>query len=178
MAELIASGLSRQAIARELGVAKSTVSYHARRLGEPGSPQFGRRYDWAEIGRFYDAGHSVRECQERFGFSKQAWNNAVRRGDVVARPRLTPLAHLLAVDAPRSRWNIKRRLLKEGLKQARCEQCGLERWRGEPLQLALHHVNGDPEDNRLENLALLCPNCHSQTENFGVKNVAREALVG
>jgi 5-methylcytosine-specific restriction endonuclease McrA len=43
------------------------------------------------------------------------------------------------------------------------------------LSLALHHVNGNKHDNRLENLALLCPNCHSQTPNFGVKNRARRA---
>jgi predicted HNH restriction endonuclease len=39
--------------------------------------------------------------------------------------------------------------------------------------MALHHINGNGHDNRLENLALLCPNCHSQTPNFGVKNIAR-----
>jgi len=42
---------------------------------------------------------------------------------------------------------------------------------GDPLALALHHVNGDNCDDRLENLALLCPNCHSQTENFAGRNV-------
>ena len=69
------------------------------------------------------------------------------------------------------RWNIKRRLLAAGLKEPRCERCGIEDWLGEPLTLALHHVNGDNRDDRLENLALLCPNCHSQTENFAGRNV-------
>ncbi|MEA2353631.1 MAG: hypothetical protein QOJ14_2045, partial [Thermoleophilaceae bacterium] len=44
---------------------------------------------------------------------------------------------------------------------------------GRPLSMALHHVNGDGRDNRLENLRLLCPNCHSQTENFAGKGVVR-----
>ena len=48
--------------------------------------------------------------------------------------------------------------------------CGLTSWRGKPLALALHHINGDRLDNRLENLALLCPNCHSQTDNFSGRN--------
>ena len=41
---------------------------------------------------------------------------------------------------------------------------------GRPLELDLHHRNGDRDDNRLENLALLCPNCHRQTDTFGVRN--------
>lgn len=53
-----------------------------------------------------------------------------------------------------------------GLKADRCEICGISEWLGRPLSLPLHHLNGDGDDNRLENLQLLCPNCHSQTENF------------
>src|SRR5690242_7121913 len=48
-------------------------------------------------------------------------------------------------------------------------------WLDQPLALALHHVNGDKCDDRLENLALLCPNCHSQTENFAGRNVVSRA---
>lgn len=80
-----------------------------------------------------------------------------------------PLEELL-VRAPRSRINIKQRLIAAGVKENRCEDCGIATWRGEPLSLALHHRNGDGRDNRLENLSLLCPNCHSQTPNFGVRN--------
>jgi 5-methylcytosine-specific restriction endonuclease McrA len=63
---------------------------------------------------------------------------------------------------------LKRRLIAEGLKQHRCEECGISEWLGRPLSMELHHTNGDPHDNRIENLQLLCPNCHSQTENYGV----------
>ena len=68
------------------------------------------------------------------------------------------------------RKNVKIRLLKEGLKANRCEHCGISQWRGEVLALALHHINGDRLDNRLENLELLCPNCHSQTDTFSGRN--------
>jgi hypothetical protein len=51
------------------------------------------------------------------------------------------------------------------------ERCGVEDWLGEPLVFALHHGNGDNCDDRLESLALLSPNCHSQTENFAGRNV-------
>jgi 5-methylcytosine-specific restriction endonuclease McrA len=117
-------------------------------------------------------GHSKRECQNRFGFSAWAWSYAVKRAAIVPRPHTMPLDELLQ-RRRRNRSHIKLRLIGAGLKRTECEECGLTRWRGKPLSLALHHINGDGLDNRLENLALLCPNCHSQTPNFGVKNVAR-----
>lgn len=172
---LLDAGLSRSEVGRRLGVSKSTVSYHAARLGAPGAPACGRRYDWTEIQAYYDAGHSVAECQRRFGFAKQAWAGAVRRGAVVPRPHATPLETLLAADTQRGRWNLKRRLVAAGLKRAACEECGIHDWRGRPLSLELHHRNGVGTDNRLENLAILCPNCHSQTENFGGRNVSTRA---
>ena len=49
------------------------------------------------------------------------------------------------------------------VKDGQREECGVSEWLGEPLSMALHHVNGDGSDNRLENLRLLCANCHSQT---------------
>jgi hypothetical protein len=51
-------------------------------------------------------------------------------------------------------------------------ECGISEWRDRPLSLELHHRNGEKHDNRLENLALLCPNCHSQTDSWGGRNVA------
>jgi hypothetical protein len=66
---------------------------------------------------------------------------------------------------------LRQRLIAEGLKAPRCENCGLSSWRGELLPLALDHINGDPHDNRLENLRILCPNCHSLTDTWcGRKN--------
>jgi hypothetical protein len=64
-------------------------------------------------------------------------------------------------------------LISAGLKANRCEVCGIEEWLGAPLSMALHHVNGDGSDNRLENLQMLCPNCHSQTENFAGRKRGR-----
>jgi hypothetical protein len=97
----------------------------------------------------------------------------VLRGDIVQRPYPMPFEKLLAADTPRNRNHVKLRLLAAGLKRNRCEQCGIARWHKRPLSLCLHHVNGDRHDNRLENLVLLCPNCHSQTPNFGSKNWRR-----
>ena len=52
------------------------------------------------------------------------------------------------------------------LKEKKCEICGCTDWLGKPITLQLHHKNGNPYDDRLENLQILCPNCHSQTHNF------------
>jgi transposase-like protein len=179
VAALLEQGLSHTEIARRLGITKHTVSYHARTLGRPADPRFTRRYDWVAIQRFYDTGHSVTECQREFGFARETWNAARRRGAIVPRPRATPIEQLLVVrPAAGGRWNLRRRLLADGVKAPRCERCGIEDWQGEPLTLALHHVNGHTRDNRLENLQLLCPNCHSQTENFGGRNAGKLAGAG
>jgi hypothetical protein len=108
----------------------------------------------------------VRECQSTFGFSRQSLNAAVKRGAIVARPHVLPLTELLVDGVYRARYNLKIRLVRSGVKRDECEICGLSQWRARPLTLALHHVNGDRNDNRLESLRLLCPNCRSQTDNF------------
>lgn len=87
------------------------------------------------------------------------------------RPRARPLeAYLVKGRERTNRSHLKLRLLAAGLKENRCERCGIEDWRGQPLSMALHHVNGDGKDNRLENIVFLCPNCHAQTPNYGGRN--------
>ena len=61
---------------------------------------------------------------------------------------------------------LKQKLLKEGLKENKCECCGITEWNGKSLIMQLHHIDGNNRNNSLENLQMLCPNCHSQTENY------------
>jgi len=91
--------------------------------------------------------------------------NAVRARALRRKP--VPLQTLLVEHSTASRQNVKRRLLLEGIKQPVCELCGQDEiWRGGRMALVLDHINGIADDNRLENLQIVCPNCHSQTENF------------
>jgi DNA-binding CsgD family transcriptional regulator len=167
VAQLLARGLTRAEVARRLGLAKSTVTYHARCLGEGVDERFARRFDWSLIQAYYDEGHSLRDCMRTFGFGNWSWQQAVSRGRIVPRPRFRPLSEVFAANTHRNRGQLKARLLSQGLKENRCERCGITEWRGRALSVALHHINGDRLDNRVENLELLCPNCHSQTDNFG-----------
>jgi DNA-binding CsgD family transcriptional regulator len=168
---LLEEGISRAEIADRLGVSRPTVTYHAKRLGFPSESGPARRYDWVEVQRYYDAGHPITKCQQRFGFTRKTFMDAVDRGAVASRPQAAPIATYLTVGKRQHRGNLKRRLIAEGFKRHECERCGISEWLGHVLSMELHHVNGDGHHNRLENLQLLCPNCHSQTENFGSRNL-------
>ena len=74
-----------------------------------------------------------------------------------------------------SKRSIREILLKE--RPYKCEKCGLTNWLGEPIILQVHHIDGNSNHNTRNNLMLLCPNCHSQTENWCNKNVNRHTNI-
>jgi hypothetical protein len=169
--ELLGQGFSQAAIALRLGISKATVAHHVRALGVPPDSRFSRRYDWAAVQRAHDHGMTPGECAKEFGFAKCTWTAAVRRGDLIARPIAMPIEDLLVKGRLQtSRSHLKARLIAAGLKENRCEQCGIDEWRGRPLSLQLHHKDGDGTNNTLENLEILCPNCHSLTDTWGGRN--------
>jgi DNA-binding transcriptional ArsR family regulator len=128
VAALLAEGVSRAEIARQLAVSKSTVTYHATRLGFAAAPV--RRYDWVEVQQYYDAGHSISECQKRFGFARASFMDAVKRGAIASRPAAPPVTDYLVRGVRRNRGNLKRRLIAAGIKENSCERCGISDWQG------------------------------------------------
>jgi hypothetical protein len=83
-----------------------------------------------------------------------------------------PLTEILIKDSNYANQNhLKKRLWEEGLLLKKCDKCGLgDKWQGEPIVLQIDHINGESTDNRIENLRILCPNCHSQTKTFCIGN--------
>lgn len=172
---LLSEGQPYNSIAEQLGCSKSTVAYHAQKIGV--APGF-KEHCWPEIQRFYDAGHSIRRCMKEFGFSSCAWYAACQSGRIVPRKSvLIPVETLIEEGRRTNRTHLKDRLMKAGLLRPECYECGLTEWRGKPLSLELHHLNGKGRDNRLENLHLLCPNCHSQTPNYSGRNAGKVCTI-
>ncbi len=76
-----------------------------------------------------------------------------------------PLSFYLVKESKINSHKLRLRLISEGLKEARCEKCKRNRWNGVDIPLELDHINSDHFDNRLENLQILCPNCHAVKTN-------------
>lgn len=81
------------------------------------------------------------------------------------------LDEILVKDSSYTSTNrLKKRLIKAGKLDYECEWCGISEWRDNKISLHLDHINGVNDDHRLENLRLLCPNCHSQTSTYKGRN--------
>lgn len=100
-------------------------------------------------------------------FVGQGWSKGISNSKV-------KLKDILQNDVDYRSDTLKKRLWTEGIKEQKCEVCGIKNWNNKPIVFELHHINGDHYDNRLENLQIVCPNCHSQTEHHRGKNTKRK----
>lgn len=81
-----------------------------------------------------------------------------------------PLSLIMIKGSTYQTNKLRKRILKEGIKPHKCECCNFSEWNNKPIPLELSHKNGDNSDHTLENLELLCPNCHAQTDTYRGKN--------
>jgi len=178
------SGLSVRAIMHKHGCSGATVSYHRRKLGMPKMAGASNRYDWALIRAAHDAeGLTHDQITARFGPNGASIAKAVIRGDLSKKPmRPKALEAVMVKNSTYHRGNLKRQLLAGGYLinccyNTKCVLYGIVDpvWADEAITLHLDHINGVANDHRLENLRMLCPNCHSQTESFAGRNVRKAA---
>lgn len=152
-----------------------------------------RKYTLQQLQQAIATSVSVRQCLARLdvkaaGGNYATFHKAVRQfqldtrhftgGNLTGRKlpwRRKALAEYLVKDSPILSNRLKKYLLQEGVLERCCSDCGLSTWQGKPIPLELDHRNGDPRDNELSNLRLLCPNCHAFTSTYRGKNRGRVA---
>lgn len=132
--------------------------------------------------RFFDIypyGNNQKNLQKRLDIENIDYSHIEKginssKGKKPLKEKAIKLELVLVENSTYSRHNLKRRLLFKGLLSNECYECGmLPIWNNKPLSLQIDHINGIKNDNRLSNLRMVCPNCHSQTPTFSGKNIKK-----
>lgn len=119
----------------------------------------------------------LKKAIDKLGLSKEKINenrakHKEKQLQKLGEKRTIPLEEILSGEHGSYKGPVLlKRLIENGYKEYKCEQCGLTEWQGQPIPLTLHHKDGNHSNNRLENLQVLCPNCHALTDNFAGKNI-------
>lgn len=96
--------------------------------------------------------------------------NQSGKGLKKAKPKI-PLVEIFEGKHPTYKTcHLHKRMVQEGFKEEKCEVCGLTEWLGKSLSFDLHHIDGNNKNHSLENLQMICPNCHSQTSTYRARN--------
>ena len=130
-----------------------------------------------EIREIVKKSRSYRDMAERMGYKPDGGSTSKTMKELIKKFNLDT-SHFLGAGWNKENYDYSR--FEKGskihrgsannaliaLRGRKCENCGIEEWLGQPINLEVHHIDGDRTNNNLENLQLLCPNCHSYTENF------------
>lgn len=135
----------------------------------------GKRYNWNEIQKFYDDNNDRYRCLLKFGLTSTAWDYARKTGKIKLRSKV-PRMDIFILGRRYTSAIFRHHLLKVGWLKNKCIECGITDWNGKHITFQIHHNNGNPSDNRLCNLKELCPNCHTQTANYGNKNTLKKQI--
>ena len=200
LVELVSSKSNATEVLEALGLSRGSYVYlqeHIKRLGVSTNHWSHLRREWTDaqltesVGlRFSMAavlvdlglkgtGGNYRSLWghiKRLGLATTHWTGQGHlRGKTHSWTKKVPLSEVLVENSTFSTTHLSKRLVKEGVLRYECSEpdCLLSAWKGKPISLHLDHKNGVHTDNRLENLRLLCPNCHSQTETYGSKNIGK-----
>jgi len=83
-----------------------------------------------------------------------------------------PLSEILDGKHPQYQTNkLRIRLIRDGIKELKCEVCGITEWNNKMLSFELDHIDGNRTNHKLENVRIICPNCHSQTNTYRARNI-------
>ncbi len=195
----IEQGLSSYQIAEREGVCSNTVRYWMRKFGlktkhpyKRGKGRYARSTLWLtpkdELQAIIKECKTIKQVIDRLGLNVCVYQYKAFKSRVIAESldvsslsssrypaealaaSTIPLEDHLVENRMVCNTSLKRKLLKAKLLKNECSKCpNTGEWNGEPLTLQLDHINGNRTDNRIENLRLLCPNCHSQTPTWGSK---------
>lgn len=109
---------------------------------------------------------------------KRFWNEKnIKFSDITRRNRIKRNALPEKRNTRQGRLTVKQKeiLIESGALEYMCYECGQQsEWNGKPLVLQFDHIDGDPCNNNLDNLRILCPNCHTQTTTWGGKNSKKQ----
>ena len=106
-------------------------------------------------------------------FTGQGWNQGEKYKPIKATRSLSEI--LVENSTYINTGHLRERLLKEGVIEYKCECCNNFEWMNKPIALELHHKNGIKSDLRIENLEILCPNCHAFTDNYRGRSIGMSA---